>query len=332
MNEPWHGRGAPATLTDRDFAQAAERIGCDVAAIKAVWDVEAGGRHFLADGSVIRRFEPHHFPRHYWRDIGFIPRENEALWRASVRLSSEAMFQRAVALDMDAAIDASSWGAPQIMAGMNHADAGFSSGRDMVEHMAVSAAHQLGAFVQLVEAWGIAGAIRAHDWRAFARRYNGSGQVDHYARLMETAYRKHSGDRSAVVLRVGDRGAAVAELQRALRIADDGAFGPETLAAVRAFQGEHGLTVDGIVGHKTWQALRSRMNAPDPPVQPDTTDAKAALTEKITGGAAVVGTATAAGAGVRDLIPDEVWTFATYGVAALALVAAGVFLYRWARS
>jgi hypothetical protein len=332
MTQPWVGRGSPAHLTDKDFKQAAQRIGCDVGAIKAVWEVEAGGRHFLNDGSVIRRFEPHHFPKQHWDKIGFSVRAGEAPWRASVRLSTDAMFQRAAKLDLGAAIGASSWGAPQIMAGMNHEAAGFDSGVAMVRHMAQSAAHQLGAFVQLVESWGIAGAIRSHDWRAFARRYNGSGQVDRYAALMESAYRKHSDMASPVVLRVGARGRAVKELQAALGIDVDGAFGPATLAAVKSFQESAGLPVDGIVGYRTWTALSMQDDAPAPPVQPDSADAKAALTEKVAGGAAVVGSATAAGAGVRDMFPADVWQFAAYGIAALALIAGGIALWRWARS
>ena len=64
-------------------------------------------------------------------------------------------------------------------------------------------------------------------------------------------------------LRRGDRSDDVAYLQGLLNDAGydagatDGIFGARTDGAVRSFQSDEGLTVDGIVGKRTWTALRT---------------------------------------------------------------------------
>ncbi|HLL54180.1 MAG TPA: M15 family metallopeptidase [Myxococcaceae bacterium] len=61
----------------------------------------------------------------------------------------------------------------------------------------------------------------------------------------------------------GDRGPAVEQLQREMKAKGvykgpvTGYFGNITNAAVRDFQKNHGLVVDGIVGPKTWGKLKS---------------------------------------------------------------------------
>lgn len=75
-------------------------------------------------------------------------------------------------------------------------------------------------------------------------------------------------------LRLHDKGGEVERLQRALAsliypVAIDGDFGPQTQAAVVAFQRSHGLAADGIVGPSTWRALElavpAEMPAPELP-------------------------------------------------------------------
>ena len=56
-------------------------------------------------------------------------------------------------------------------------------------------------------------------------------------------------------IKKGCRGDLVATLQRKLNLIPDGIFGAITDEAVRDFQKSHALTVDGIVGPKTWAAL-----------------------------------------------------------------------------
>lgn len=70
------------------------------------------------------------------------------------------------------------------------------------------------------------------------------------------------------VLGVGSRGPEVADLQQRLTDAGfdcggvDGAFGPMTADAVRAFQAANGCDVDGVVGPQTWGALNGAGPAP----------------------------------------------------------------------
>ncbi|MEN5278718.1 peptidoglycan-binding protein [Brucella sp. TWI432] len=72
-------------------------------------------------------------------------------------------------------------------------------------------------------------------------------------------------DQDYSILRRGMRGPSVANIQRALRAAGfyhmsiDGVFGAGTEQAVRAFQRDHRLVADGLVGRKTNAALERFM-------------------------------------------------------------------------
>ena len=62
---------------------------------------------------------------------------------------------------------------------------------------------------------------------------------------------------SHMTLKKGMNGLHVQGLQELLHIYPDGKFGPLTEEAVKEFQKAHGLVADGIVGEKTWAALKS---------------------------------------------------------------------------
>lgn len=74
-------------------------------------------------------------------------------------------------------------------------------------------------------------------------------------------------------IRKGNMGELVKELQTKLSALGydlgicgvDGDFGQATEKAVRAFQKDHGLKVDGIVGPKTWEALNGAQAVPEKP-------------------------------------------------------------------
>jgi len=62
-----------------------------------------------------------------------------------------------------------------------------------------------------------------------------------------------------LTLKQGSRGVAVVALQRALRVAPDGAFGPITRSAVKAVQSRARLTPTGVVSGVTWDAIESQI-------------------------------------------------------------------------
>lgn len=61
-------------------------------------------------------------------------------------------------------------------------------------------------------------------------------------------------------LKLGSRGSDVITLQKKLNLQADGIFGPLTEEAVKEFQKANGLSVDGIVGAKTWAKLNVSTN------------------------------------------------------------------------
>jgi hypothetical protein len=123
-----------------------------------------------------------------------------------------------------------------------------------------------------------ADALRQRDWAAFARGYNGPGyRANRYDAKLAQAFARHSSATSAdrpgpatagpagTLLKHGDRGAAVADVQVALTSAGypvpaDGVFGPFTAEAVRRYQRDHGLVVDGIAGPSTLSSLRASLS------------------------------------------------------------------------
>lgn len=65
-------------------------------------------------------------------------------------------------------------------------------------------------------------------------------------------------------LQFGDEGDDVKKLQTLLGVNPDGIFGSETEAAVKLFQAEHKIEVDGIVGGYTWEALTPSTKVNEP--------------------------------------------------------------------
>jgi putative chitinase len=65
-----------------------------------------------------------------------------------------------------------------------------------------------------------------------------------------------------MLLKLGSEGEDVKKLQTKLGVDPIGKFGPKTEAAVKAWQAEHGLVADGIVGDKSWGVIMGESAAP----------------------------------------------------------------------
>jgi hypothetical protein len=183
-------------LTDADYRRAAATLGCEVAAIRAVGDVESGGRTgFLADGRPKILFESHVFSKLTGgQHDATHPDISTARWiRNYVGGAGEYdRLERAMQLDREAALKAASWGKFQIL-GMNYSRVGSRDVDEFVVAQKRSEQEHLDAFVKFILSNDLSDELRDRRWADFARRYNGPRFAEnHYDEKMAAAYAKHS--------------------------------------------------------------------------------------------------------------------------------------------
>lgn len=243
----------------RRYRAGADRLDCDIAAVRAVIDVESRGG-FLSDKRPKILYERHYFNRLTKSKHGVSDICNPKPGGYKGGASEYDRLSRAIKLDRDAALRSASWGAFQIM-GDNCKACGFADVEAFVAAMVQSEDAQLTAFVSFVKSNRLDDELRRKDWEGFARGYNGPAfRKNNYDSKLAAAYSFHraGGERTSAgrpVLRMGAEGEHVEHLQELLGLTADGDFGPNTKAAVAKFQHSKGLTADGIVGPATWRAL-----------------------------------------------------------------------------
>lgn len=182
-------------IGERDYIEAAQELGCEVAAIKAVAQVEAGSDAELSDGSPKILFEAHHFSRltNHKYDVTF-PKISSRVWNKKLYVGGKGehfRLQIATKLDRDAALQSASWGMFQIM-GFNWAACGYKSLQDFINDMYAGEVGHLRAFVGFIRKNpSLLTAIRKKKWAAFASGYNGPAyRENNYDIKLEQAYRR----------------------------------------------------------------------------------------------------------------------------------------------
>ena len=191
--------GAAEKLKPEDISAAAESLGVEVAAFRAVLSVETGGSGFDASGRPKALFERHYF----YRFLNNQPEKQQQAVEAGLAYpkygekpypkGSDAVYaeiQAACEIDQEAALKSVSWGLGQIM-GSNFTIAGCSSVLEMVEQAKESEKNQLQQMANFIHQNGLVDELQNKDWAGFAKRYNGPAyQSNQYDVKLASAYER----------------------------------------------------------------------------------------------------------------------------------------------
>lgn len=180
------------TLTELDYINAAAELKCEVAAIKAVADVESLDGGFQSDGKPKILFERHKF-HEFTNGKYSVENPDISNKRAGGYTKNEhARLEKAAKLNRREALKSASWGKFQIM-GFNYSIVGFSTLQEFINAMYRSETDQLKAFVQFIKSNKLDDELREKRWSDFARIYNGNNfHINKYDAKMAAAYKKFS--------------------------------------------------------------------------------------------------------------------------------------------
>ena len=191
-------------LIDEDFTQVAELLGCEPAALKAVQQVETGGRGgFFSPGRPAILFEGHIFwtqlkkrgsnPEDYVKGNENIlyPKWEKGHYKGGI--GEYDRLEQARKINREAADASASWGMFQIM-GFNYAACGEESIESFVRSMCESEFKQLLLTANFIKKNSqMLQALQARDWAVFAKCYNGPAYAQNrYDVKLEAAYQKYS--------------------------------------------------------------------------------------------------------------------------------------------
>jgi hypothetical protein len=259
----------PITFISRaDQERAADRLGVDVAVVKAVTAVEARGSGFIRNTDLpLILFEGHHFHKlTRGKFDNHHPHLSYPKWTKAHYKGGRGEYDRLIEAlslvpdDPEPALKSTSWGMFQIM-GFNHEAAGHPTAAAMVNAFSTGEGPQLDGFVSFVLSNPtMAASLRERDWAEFARRYNGPGfkKNDYDTKLVSEFARARARleEEAAGGTLPMERGDAAA-LQAALNVAidaglvTDGWMGNKTRAALIQFQEREGLPETGELDRET---------------------------------------------------------------------------------
>lgn len=194
-------------LSEQDLLDFARRYDLEIAAVKAVNEVESSGKGFLLDGRPKILFEGHVF----WRELKKRNIQPETLlsnhsgdvlyktWTKKyyaggtgeyVRLEKAATLSPLKEVK-DAAHCSASWGAFQIM-GFHYSHLGYESIENFVSQMTEHEREHLKAFGKFLEVHNLIRFLKSKNWAKFAEGYNGKGyRANRYDEKLRAAYERY---------------------------------------------------------------------------------------------------------------------------------------------
>jgi len=189
-------------LTEAQIATQAKVLGIEVAALRAVIEVECKGSGFNADGTPVILFERHVMRQRLIAnkrdiDLSLISAERPDLCSKSTgayglysaqhgRLAAATKYHR------ESALESCSWGIGQVM-GYHWQALGYPSLQAFINAMYKDEASQLEAMCRYIKANNLVNALKNKDWKAFARGYNGKEYAKNsYDVKLGNAYKKWS--------------------------------------------------------------------------------------------------------------------------------------------
>jgi hypothetical protein len=140
----------------------------------------------------------------------------------------------AMSLDESAALQSASWGIGQTL-GTHYMQLGYPSPRALVLDMFLSEDLQLAAMAKEILDSKIATALASHDWKNFARGYNGINySINHYDEHLRTWYAKFA---AGALPDINVRAAQTYLMYLGFHPSDlDGLWGPRTQSSLNQYQ------------------------------------------------------------------------------------------------
>lgn len=213
------------SLSPVQWKEISNIVGCEIAALQAVVEVESAGAGFLPDGRVLLRFENHYWWRLWGRDSHeFLVEQSpkriafgigDTTWSFCAVKGSQhtghtvrfgagngfqkfhgdsilewQVFDRAYHTDPAAAIQSASFGLPQLM-GANFRICGYNTPEAFFADACESEYRQIRMMASFICGQRLDDELRRRDWKAFAFGYNGASYYTNaYDQKLKAAYEK----------------------------------------------------------------------------------------------------------------------------------------------